>query len=113
MSIISKELLSEVLGVELVYFDDCNEYMIPYKESKTEYCLSGNEDMILVNIHELAHKCKIKAIEWGYVVIEYPNFVTIHKDGKKEITEKFGDLSTEHYRQERVFKATQWILDNV
>ncbi len=102
--IISKELLSEVLGerVYKVEIVDTGVRIFPFED------IEGHEE---INIHELAYKCKIKAIERGYVIIEYPNFVTIHKDGKKEITEKFNDVLSEHFRDERVFRATQWIYD--
>lgn len=58
---ISKELLSEVLNLNITYIEHCNNSII-YKIS-----VYAREEE--VNIYELAHKCKEWALNKGYQII--------------------------------------------
>lgn len=115
---ISKELLSEVLKKEIIkiysgknilindqFVDTDKELAFKYK------CDNGSILDDIINIYELAYKCKEWANKQDYdnncfVIILYENMTSraiITEDG-------FGfDASTEY---EAIFKVCQWILDN-
>jgi len=101
---ISKELLSEILG-EVVDKNIVNKRFIIFKEPKTMTSTSH-----YINIYELAHKCKEWAINKGYVVsseIHYSgNCVSNVYMNIEDNQEFFGKLEPEV-----IFKACQWILD--
>jgi hypothetical protein len=116
MSIISKELLSEVLkdvdfmyGISDIYI--CNNVLqVSYYETDIK-CMCGCYE---INIHELANKCKKWAYEQrectivsycGGVEVEDKDDTVIHLILNKEATLiKFNPLYD--------IKACQWILDN-
>ena len=103
---ISKELLSEVLGEDRA--TSCN---------KLEMEIGNNflivDDWIKINIYELAHKCKEWALSKEYVVSSHSkykldgyNCILYCNNG--EIDEDF----TSDTESVAIFKACQWILDN-
>ena len=132
MSIISKELLSEVLNENrvtiknlcisnniLIYVSFCS----PNELNGTNYnehllndyhCLKADIYQE-INIYELAHKCK----EWAWDSHEYKLYSTIgfckffwsYTDsiGIMRAHERSFDADSE---PEAIFKACQWILDN-
>lgn len=125
---ISKELLSEVLGEEVLSFDptpitdekhNCKPTYL-FVVVKDEIDLHG--DHRYYNLHELAHKCKEWAIMQGIVIETYTGR---QFDGKQYVYEdgyatlvKHLDMSTltgrfhENTEPEAIFKACQWVFDN-
>ena len=101
---ISKELLSEVLGEDRA--TSCN---------KLEMEIGNNflivDDWIKINIYELAHKCK----EWAYstygiMIQSYPYCGKGRADAIKGL--KVDEVFKEKTEPEAIFKAAQWVLDN-
>lgn len=120
---ISKELLSVVINKKIVVDDISN---IELKENTITFIEdywdedegSGFYRSHTINIYELAHKCK----EWAYTnnfnILTYKisnsecdSFI-LHKNATnfKNVLKSFYHIDTEH---EAIFKACQWILDNV
>lgn len=106
--IISKELLSAVLGqeVEINCKDLDGKALQLYSSGKIWWM--NKEWVSSMNIHELAHKCKEWAMKQGIVLeIMLKNYCQI-KIWYTEITIVEADTEPE-----AIFKAAQWILDNV
>lgn len=111
---ISKELLSEVLGRDILYCDmsTINTNQIDYimEFDKSEY-----HENRTINIYELAHKCKEWATSQGFIVLTYGEAyynVDVHYHSNKS---KFGHLAfsdTAQEEPEAIFKACAWILNN-
>lgn len=110
---ISKELLSEVLGCDCssVYFEDTYNlihYEYQYDVTWSEYIQYSKN---VINIYELAHKCKELALKLDY------KLSSSMTDGRYDEcvlricmgNELLFEASTE---PEVIFKACQWILDN-
>ena len=108
---ISKELLSEVLEIDIcedVAFIDNSTYAYPKPISSTNYVWE------LLNIYELAHKCKV----WAYKLDEYNISSGLTNGGA--YTEVFGRYAcsdsnanyqtTANIEAEAIFKACEWIL---
>ncbi len=121
--VISKELLSEVLGYQV-----CTSGYIKENDTSSVYwgmigcraiddCEEYEEFM---NIHELAHKCKIWVYEQGYTIGEDYRSVRISKlYSKHEVPAILWDI--DYFKVDDSFipfdpiyiiKATQWILEN-
>ena len=114
---ISKELLSEVLNVnvqtELQEDDFCSDNTLIYWEFDDYH-----NDYKNINIYELAHKCKEWAIKQHKI-----DLITLELD-KNEKTISCSILYGEIHPNmkmyyfnadteiEAIFKACQWILDN-
>jgi len=115
---ISKELLSEVLGdiISVIHgIDRGNELL---------FHLEGNSELHNINIYELAHKCKEWAFDNKYELSTWKT----RKESKskygnskwnEKMTEKIGWIASLglHYtfaesEPEAIFLACQWILDN-
>jgi len=106
---ISKELLSEVIGVDVRYMSD--EYdgnLVPYET---------REGWKTINIYELAHKCKEWALgyELGYEIETklysidgdiFPFANIYYRNNKSKSVDTI--TTTE---PEAIFKACQWILE--
>ena len=112
MSLISKELLSEVLG-DLQEDETVLESKLFLKtlHFKTEY----GEDK--VNIHELAHKCKKWAWNEGYGFELLPFGVIIFNRFNAEPIKTICLTAIEMQDKEPykfiiIEKASQWILEN-
>ena len=108
---ISKELLSEVLGHKIWKVMDCNMGTL-------RYCIYPNkgdepsEYMFPINIHCLSNKCKEWAyLQYGIIIQSYLYNGKWRVDILKgiEIDEFFKNIDSE---PEAIFKACQWILDN-
>ncbi len=111
--LISKELLSEVLGLEKI--DDILESI---SEGFIEYTIEPiNSDKGIwecINIHELAHKCKEWAKTKGYAMfsaVTKNKAICLYDLWNKPI-DSYEKLSKAPTEPEAVFKACQWIKDN-
>ena len=111
---ISKELLSEVLGIGVYQSIRKDEYA--YNDIKLNII---NTELLYdyVNIYELAHKCKEWALENGYVINSGATTSndwcsTIYKVIKENPYIKELSHTWEQTEVESIFKACQWILDN-
>ena len=106
MSMISKELLSEVLGGEVIQLNNISEvYGVHYEIQKMDGIKLQN-----INIHELAHKCKEWANSQGYGLSVHTSEISGYI---VEINYAF-DITDFHNTSEpeAIFKACQWVLDN-
>lgn len=104
---VSKKLLSEVLNdkVEEIYG------LGGYHSNEVQYVSKYVDNTCVINIYELAHKCKEWAISKGYITDSIRNlkeYVVCLSGDRKESSDDFR-AKTE---PEAIFKATQWILDN-
>lgn len=110
---ISKELLSEVLKQEtrFIRYVANNTYEVHFeKPIRLKY--------IIINIYELAYKCKEWAFNKGYElrtstrgIIDVYDHIYINKEDG--LTGEFIDCRQESDTEpEAIFKACQWILDN-
>jgi hypothetical protein len=119
MSIISRELLSEVLGIDVAKIIK-EEYSnnVSIYERDFQYPVTYNASAYLtINIHELAHKCKEWAYENGYHVNSLHRCANqtdwwesrVWKFEGGELGARCEKASTE---PEAIFKSAQWILDN-
>ena len=113
---ISRELLSEVLGTKTIQMNPILE-----NNNMVGYLVYGSQDTITqirsnhkqINIYELAHKCKEWALSQGYYFELNICLSVVHLKLWKEvgITKLFksfkGIKEIEVY-----YKACQWILDN-
>lgn len=103
---ISKELLSEVLKLNITYIERCNNSII--------YKISAYDREEEVNIYELAYKCKEWAYENNYYVYSTPSFALegvayIVEDNNIGKRLKTLQLDSE---VEAIIQACEWILDN-
>ena len=100
---ISKELLSEVLGINI----DENDIYITNNYIYYAYCRSDNEWINpSLTIYELVHKCKEWLLGRGY-----DNWSGYHENEYFcFIITKGAFISTSE--QQAVFDACQWVLDN-
>lgn len=105
--IISKELLSEVLNLNITYIERCNNSII--------YKISVYDREEEANIYELAHKCKKWAKSKEFIIHSSPT----QKIEYTAIVQSF-DFNKFYYGQnqfyalseyEAIFEACQWILD--
>lgn len=106
---ISKELLSEVLNVNVqteIYEDDfCSDNTLIYWEFD-----GYHNDYKNINIFELADKCKAWAFKKGYVVGTDLDKVNVWSIKERIIINHF-EVYFEDYLEFEI-KACQWILDN-
>ena len=108
----SKELLSEVLDPQCILTNE-KEYPLSINENYITYYILGDVGQSIkknINTNELVHKCKVKALEYGYEIVEEKNQVKIF-DGNKRRARFIGDIK-ENYKLSRVFDSYEWILDN-
>lgn len=112
---ISKELLSEVLGLNdihlILYDEDTKEVNYTRYANFTR----GSRDEY-INIHELQHKCKEWATEKGYEIVETTFMIRIKRVGqdKQKIWEYPREMQDAgiYFSPSFTFKACQWILNN-
>ena len=104
---ISKELLSEVLGINITHASMCK----------------GDNDLFFVeekggryiNIYELAHKCKEWAILNHYDFTILIDTIVIYNEGIQIYTIYYNTLEDDNFIPfDPIYeiKACQWILDN-
>ena len=127
---ISKELLNEVLEIEIV------DYAI--NENQVRINLLWHEDnplnrelklfntaygcKVSINIYELAHKCKEWATENKYTILTedmHPNGYFAYVLSNKESIENYGylkaikDIPHNKTEPEAIFKATSYIMEQL
>ena len=110
---INKELLSAVLGIEIVRIHHSGYWLMYWTLYK-----NGKEKRNQINIHELAHKIKEWARKKRYAIIsgidmngfwQYKAKVKYNDRGIiKEIPYKFANTEPE-----AIFKACNYILENL
>lgn len=123
MNLPSKELLSEVLGINKnliqmppIFEASVNSIGYLYgsvHEVKNEYDVKRQHKR--VNVHELAHKCKEWANQKGYVLssaIAEQWCVCEYYTHKGYDAEEYISYTTADTEPEAIFKACEWILEN-
>ena len=109
---INKELLSEVFNQEVrfIKYVANNTYEIHFeKPTRLKY--------IIINMYELAHKCKEWAYKEGFIIDTgfhkyYINQFKANCYGWVSSNINIKQHFNECTEQEAIFKACQWILDN-
>ena len=110
---ISKELLSEVLGKKVLYTELKYDITIDITLEVNTY-----ERYISYNIHELAHKCKEWAHSRGYTIFSAYKYhcylysvddILQHPD-KFRVPNDFAIGTSSE--PEAIFAACQWVLEN-
>lgn len=108
---ISKELLSKVLGINDInlILDEGNE--INY--TRFANITRGSRD-VFINKYELAHKCKEWAYNNKYVLDCFSKCIEIRKQNEEDIIyiERGELFDNSSHDISLVFKACQWILEN-
>jgi len=100
---ISKELLSKVLGYKQP--DVIKLY------GKTDVTLVFGDDMVSINIYELAHKCKEWAKRTGFMIeSDNMNEARVYPTDENGWILKKEIEFLEDSEPEAVFKACEWIL---
>ena len=106
--IISKELLSEVLGIQILE-------VVPTKGNVIWYvfkdCYEGKD---FINVYELAHKCKEWAKNQGYYLLSAlvkSSGICMFDLSHKKI-DNYRNVTKRNTEPEAIFAACQWILDN-
>lgn len=109
---ISTELLSEVLKLSVKKHSLLNKQSNMINITYYPHDTLIYTDYMPINIYQLAHKCKVWALEQGYSVMSRTR---LFGGWVCELMTDYGvediqfDADTE---PEAVFKACQWILDN-
>jgi hypothetical protein len=107
---ISKELLSEVLGFD-VYECVFGSGQAGNTSKNVINAVRENGTGVIINIHELAHMCK----EWAFNSFGISISSGIVEDGKEWWCGIGIDNTIDFYadtEQQSVFEACQWILEN-
>ena len=109
---ISNKLISDVLGKDVIVYEGNTSLnpdgnMVVYGKPRS---FGQTVRVGTINTNELVHKCKVKALEYGYEIVEEKNQVKIF-DGNKRRARFIGDIK-ENYKPSRVFDSYEWILDN-
>ena len=122
MSMISKELLSEVLGLKKIESISTNLRQIQegiYGHAKeNEIAYLAKNQWYLLNIHELAHKCKEWALKNEFWLKSSVNNITEFCEDEAYCDILDFEHSLDDFylggdtEPEAIFKACQWILEN-
>ena len=116
MELINKELLSEILGENVLGIGSIEDNRLSYfiREDIVAYTIQIKDikSIYYINIHELAHKCKEWAwsLTYGRNVQTYrtPTYIVCEiydKDHPVRLTR-----TTANTEPETIFKACEWIL---
>lgn len=100
--IVSKELLSEALGIDIRKINNSILDGNLYYYKTFVKCKSK------INIYELANKCKVWAYNKGYEIVSLAHMIRIYKNGY----EVYYTNST-LFDLDMFFKACQWILGKI
>lgn len=109
----SKELLSEVLGIEKISKDTVRQH-----GKWIQFFSEDTKDDYSFNIYELAHRCKEWALEQGYTfTVSTGNTNTLvevlRNDAWTEEHPETVFISMEQEEPEAIFKACEWILEQI
>jgi hypothetical protein len=104
---ISKELLSEVLGANVVELDKFSLDINSNIEFTLRDYLSNGDTYHIINRYELAHKCK----EWARDKHDCTVSSSIYKEYSKCWAISFDESFVAPTEAEAIFQACQWILD--
>lgn len=120
-NIISKELLSQILGYEVI--DVMNEILtnnnLFYTTNNSSISKQFSPYIPSINIYELAHKCKVWAVNLSpnkHALSSYPRWGDIRNykktNGSYYICQHLvsGAQFEAETEPEAIFKACQWIL---
>ena len=117
---ISKELLSQILKIEVISYQMKQKNILAYEYNKVSKNQWSGKTFCnrSINIYELAHKCKELAYSQGYVLFSKirvnSSFASCYFDtmGKHDYEDGFHNDFRAESEPEAIFKACQWILDN-
>ena len=124
---ISKELLSEVLNIEIVSYQMKQKNILAYEYNKVSKNQWSGKTFCnrSINIYELAHKCKEWALDnrwiistmpmltekkWRNTSVRLSHFYSAGKDRYLDGIYHNGRIEADT-ETEAIFKACQWILD--
>lgn len=114
--IISKELLSEVLGKSVKITDKTKLGIFESELKGTCLKVSNGLSIFTINIHELTYKCKEWAYKYGFEIAAYRVQDSIeYRCLVGHNTINFNGTKSGYYAEsepEAIFKACQWILDS-
>jgi len=107
--LMSKELMSEVLNLNITYIERCNNSIV--------YKISVYDREEEVNIYELAYKCKEWAYKQGFIIDTgfHKNYINQFKANCYGWVSENIDIEKNFNKCteiEAVFVSCQWILDN-
>lgn len=112
-TIVSKELLSEVLEEDIFSIEEGISYIVGGYDTLLHYKTSSRFDICrTINIYELLHQCKMWALKNGYKLQDYANSIVIVNLNMNIEYAVIDDNFNNAYDTERFFKACQWILEN-
>ena len=115
----SKELLSEVLGLEIKEIKNKSNGALYVTDNCVGFS-TKEETAGLINIYELAHKCKEWATSKGYIMLSY---MEDDKTGYVSLGDLFGQTKVKlpqpkdsfwfeaDTELEAIFKACEWIME--
>jgi len=111
--IISKELLSEVFGKDVLWLEFTSEYGFDAIEYEVhDSSQRGNRFQDVINIHELAHKCKKWVYGLGYDIKESKNSLVISKftstGHERVLIERY---KLHGVKPEEIIEGCQYILE--
>ncbi len=116
MEIISKELLSEVLGYKILSVKDLkdgrNNISFDHERINNMGLIS---DYDFINSHELAHKCILFAWDNNYAInprVMGAEIVCLKTGYQKHIVQREDIENPIKFDVRFTFKACQWILEN-
>ncbi len=102
---ISKELLSEVLG---------KEYDVKHITIQGTTVWYDNYESCTINIYELAHLCKEWALKYNILIIAYKHDFAVAKISNNITGKRVSDsMFSSDTEPEAIFKACQWILKEI
>ena len=117
---ISKELLSEVLNLvevkgiyeESDYTYDLCDRELNYAERLIVFDTVGYNKYMIINIHELAHKCKEWALSKGYTTLSGNNHLVLNSCSicRTMTDDDWLDFYSDT-EPEAIFKACEWIME--
>lgn len=114
MKSLSLKLLETVLDIRIGKVNLCASLM-PNELRYTVAIPIRNADdhvnMYTINIYEFADKCKMWALDRGFVISSCAENAIIHKCGFELTFNNIQYSCVENTEQEAIFKACQWILE--
>jgi hypothetical protein len=106
---LSKELLSEVLGANVVELNKFNLDISSNIEFTLRDYLSSGDTYHIINIYELAHKCK----EWARDKHDCTVSSSIYKEYSKCWAISFDESFVASTEPEAIFNATSYIMEQL